>query len=497
MRQKASMRLVSCWLVLLLPLALACSPAPEPPSVEKRDAGSHEAVLPPFQEAPELAARVAAGELPPVAERLPTNPLLVEPEERIGEYGGTLEVLTIDRGIMSRRVVGYENLLRWDLHWQRVLPNVAQAVEASDDATTYTFHLRPGLRWSDGEPFTADDILFWYESVLLDPRLTRRPMSWLTSSGEPVLVEKGEPHTVVFRFAEPNSFFLPYMAGVLGSGPTRYPRHYLAPFHPGPADPSAPDEDWVARFKEKANPEANPDLPTLEAWTRTTADTELTTVRNPYYWKIDTAYQQLPYLDRVVFNRIESPEDVDRHLGDGQAHFVPAYELGDLELSPESQRQLQRVSLTSSNSSAIVIGLNLNHQDPRLRSFFQSKDFRIGLSHAIDRQRFVDEIQGGKGEPYQAAPRPESRFYHQQLARQFTEYDRQLANRHLDLAGCSARDSEGFRLGPDGKRISFWLEVREADPRYAIQVAEDSRHKGTAAHPALAIDGDDRRAGST
>jgi len=121
-----------------------------------------------YREAPSLAERVKAGELPPVEERLPKNPVVTRPVERAGVYGGTWRMgvtESFDRAIL-RANAGYENLLRWDAAWTRILLNLAQAFEVSEDARELTFHLREGLRWSDGAPFTADDILFWYQADL-------------------------------------------------------------------------------------------------------------------------------------------------------------------------------------------------------------------------------------------------------------------------------------------------------------------------------------------
>jgi len=141
---------------------------------------------PAYQEAAGLAARVAAGELPPVGERLPQNPLVVEPNERVGQYGGTWRMGLVggSDGALLTRTIGYENLTRWDPAWEEAIPNVAERVEVSDDSTTYTFHLREGMKWSDGQPFTADDIMFWYEDVLLNEALTPAPSSIYTVGGE-------------------------------------------------------------------------------------------------------------------------------------------------------------------------------------------------------------------------------------------------------------------------------------------------------------------------
>ena len=118
-----------------------------------------------YNESPVLAALVAAGDLPAVSERLPAEPLVVQPAEQIGVYGGTMVDTTGGNRLAEFRHFGYEPLVRWSVDGGEVLPNVAKGWEVSDDATSYTFHLREGMKWSDGEDFTADDIVFWWEHV--------------------------------------------------------------------------------------------------------------------------------------------------------------------------------------------------------------------------------------------------------------------------------------------------------------------------------------------
>lgn len=130
------------------------------------------------------------------------------------------------------------------------------------------------------------------------------------------------------------------------------------------------------------------------------------------------------------------------------------------------QGQYDFYELPPTTVNELVIGFNLNHSDPVKHEIFNNKDFRIGLSYAIDRALLIDLVHLGQGAPHQAAPRPESRFYHERLATQYTEYNVDLANQHLDAAGYTERDAAGFRLGPDGNRISIILEIDQARTTY-------------------------------
>jgi len=201
-----------------------------------------------YNEAPMLAERVAAGELPPIGERLPENPLVDS-----------------SPGV---RTMAYENLMRWNPEGTEVIPNIAESVEVNEAGTTYTFKLREGMKWSDGQPFSADDIMFWYEDVFLNEDLTPARPSWLMSGEEPVVVEKVDDTTVTFRFAQPNGLFLTLLATPDGSafgtgaGMTSLPRHYLERFHNkynpdvGALVAEAGADDWVSLFQSGTSPTA-------------------------------------------------------------------------------------------------------------------------------------------------------------------------------------------------------------------------------------------------
>jgi len=434
---------------------------------------------PEYQEAPGLAARVEAGEMPPVGERLPQNPLVVEPNERVGQYGGTWRMGLVggSDGALLTRTIGHENLMRWDPAWEEVIPNIAESYEVSADSTTYTFRLREGMRWSDGEPFTADDIMFWYEDVLLNETLTPAPSAVYTAGDEVVTVEKVDDHTVRFTFAVPNGLFLQNLASPVSAvtAITSYPRHYAERFH----EAYNPDvdalvkeagaEDWVGFFESKVGPSGwaqNPEMPTLYPWVVSTGYGESTTrvvaERNPYYFKVDPEGNQLPYLDRVLYTQFQESEVLLLSALAGEI------DMQERHLNTLSNKAVLTDNMAVGNygffdvipdaSSAMTISLNLTHRDPVKREVFQNKDFRIGLSHAINRAEIIDLIYVGQGEPFQPAPRPETELYSEELAKQYTEYDVALANEHLDRA-FPEKDAEGFRLGPDGRRITFVVET--------------------------------------
>ncbi len=447
-----------------------------------------------FGESPLLAGEVALGTLPPVGERLPKAPPLVQPEENVGTYGGVWHVAMKSKNDHASfvRTLGYENLVRWNKAWTGIVSNIAQSFVSSEDARTYTFRLRDGMKWSDGQPFTADDIVFWYEDIFLNPELSPVKPAWLTSDGLPVVVEKIDDLTVVFRFDSPNGLFISSLAQVNGAEPTSYPKHYLSQFLPkynSDIDALVAAEgvqSWTELFVKKfgtvgsidnMNRWQNPELPVLNAWVLTNRYGDVSPVvakRNPYYWKIDTDGNQLPYIDSIEYFVTDSADKMleltlageidmqDRHIGNSALSVMANRAKLEKGQTLGGYGFFQTVP---ANMNSMAISFNLNHRDPVLRQIFQTKDFRVAVSEAIDRQAIIDKFLGGVGEPYQLAPRPESPFYDQELAKQYTEYNPSDANRLLDAMGLGNRDGEGWRLRPDGQRLSFTMDsITEAEP---------------------------------
>lgn len=427
-----------------------------------------------YSESPLLSDRVNQGSIPPVENRLPITPLIVQPVDNIGKYGGTWHMGLKGYGdtALIRRTIMYELLVRWDPDWTRVVPNIAQAYEVNDDSTKFTFHLREDMKWSDGESFTADDILFYFEDLSSNDEYNPSGwiQNWLKSGGEPAEVTKLDNYTIVFEFKEPYSLFLHFLAHP-DSHFIIVPKHYVKQFHPKYnqdiqvlVDEEGVD-DWPTLFKRKINRFTNLDLPTLNAWKLVDVLEEgveqVRAVRNPYYWKVDSDLNQLPYIDEVVFVVKENEEELLQLVYDGvidmQALHIGTTENKELLEENANEGEYSLFRTTASYATRNAISLNLNHMDPVLREIFGNKNFRIGLSHAIDRQGIIDEIYAGEGTPFQVAPRPESPFYHERLSTQYTEYNVTLANEYLDKAGYSERDIDGFRLGPDGNRINFTL----------------------------------------
>jgi peptide/nickel transport system substrate-binding protein len=335
--------------------------------------------------------------------------------------------------------------------------------------------------------------------VLLNTDLFPVPPSLYLVAGEPGDIEKLDDHSVRFTFPRPNSLFIQSQATPYANHIVIMPQHYLRQFHQKynpDADKLAKQEGhetWVELFLAKTDLWMNKDLPRLHAWIPRRVFGEgdrLIFERNPYYFKVDTEGNQLPYIDRLVYRVIADPQVMVLAASNGEIDMQDRT-INTLQNKPVLARGRERGGYRffdeiPSDSNACVIALNLNHPDPVKREIFQNKDFRIGLSHAIDREEIIDAVYQRQGEPYQVAPRDSSPYYDEEMAKQYTEYDPDLANEYLDRAGYVERDGDGFRLGPDGKRITFSIEVptafRAEWPDTAQLVATHWRRVGIDAH---------------
>ncbi|MCP8940561.1 ABC transporter substrate-binding protein [Alsobacter sp. SYSU M60028] len=432
------------------------------------------------KEAPDLAKAAADGKLPKLADRLPASPMVVN-VDKVGKYGGALR-----RGLRGSadhngilRLVGNQGLVRWNLAFTEVLPNVAEKWEVNPESTEFTFHLRKGMKWSDGKPFTADDVVFSIEDCAKNTELYKSAPSAIVISGKPCTVTKIDDVTVKFTFASPYALFLEQMATPLGQYPTLFCKHYASQFHPkynpnvGDLVKAANLSNWADLFRAKNGdieiPQrwGNPEKPVIDPWVikdpYTGGATRVTMERNPYFWQVDQQGNQLPYIDRLTFNISQDVESLMLDAISGKLDIQERH-LDTLQNKPTLSQNMQKggyrlIELIASSAQQVQIYLNMTHKDPKMREMFANKEFRQALSMGINRQEIIDIVYLGQSEPYQTGPRPGHPWYHEKLARQFTGHDPKAANALLDKIGYSKKDAQGFRLRPDGQKVFFAIDV--------------------------------------
>jgi len=431
-----------------------------------------------FAEAPMLADQVKAGKLPAVEQRLPSEPLVVQPNKSIGKYGGTWKMGSLGyEGAFVTRTMGYEQLLRWDVAFTKQIPNLAKSWQVNSAGNEFTFNLRKGLKWSDGSPMTADDWVFKMVDVFGNAELTPKFPPSLAPLNEKVTFSKVDDFTIKFTFAKPYGTFIVDTAspdpGVNWGEPV--PSAYMKQFHTKYADKAKLDQmvteakfkNWWELYAAKNNSyQTNPEKPVHYAWVMQpppfgTAP-EATLQRNPYYWKVDPQGQQLPYIDKVTFKSHQSKDTI---LLDAMA--------GQIDMQYRSIEKLENYALLKQNAekggfhffklvpgkmNTLILWPNYCHKDPVMKKIYLDPNFRIGLSYGVDRQEIINVVYAGQGEPWQPAPLRGTPFFNEKMAKRYTEYDVKKANETLDKV-LPNKDKDGFRLRPDNQKLSIIVET--------------------------------------
>jgi peptide/nickel transport system substrate-binding protein len=449
-----------------------------------------------YKESPALAELVKAGKLPPVDKRLPDNPLVVPVVEKTGEYGGVWRRAFLGPADYNNYVrVVFDALFRFSPDGAKIEPKIAESAEPSPDYKVWTLKLRKGSKWSDGQPFGADDILFWYNDVLLNKELTPTLPGWIKSpDGSAAKVEKVDDSTVRFTYAAPATLFLTAVANQDGADRTYamfLPAHYLKKFHPTytpkadieAAAKAAGFKSWTELFANKNAPWENPERPTMGAWSPSSraSDPVLTLKRNPYFVGVDKDGNQLPYVDEVRFT----------YFADVQALNLAAI-AGNFDMQErhiimtnypvlkdqEKAGKFRVITWPTFGGADAVIAINQTYTaDPVMGKVMATKDFRIALSLAINRDQIKESVFLGLGEPRQPVPAPWHPYYPgDAYAKKFTEFNKQQANKLLDGIGLDKKDGNGIRLLSNGKPATIEISVVPAFgawPDVALLVSKD------------------------
>jgi peptide/nickel transport system substrate-binding protein len=432
-----------------------------------------------FNEAPQLAQLVKDGKLPPVAERIGQDPLVIKPVHEIGKYGGTWRrgfTGPGDRWNGNRAVSGPDHLLFWDYTGDKVVPNIARGWELQDNGRVLLLHLRRGMRWSDGQPFTADDFVFWFEDVYQNKDLVPTPSSTMMINGKAGKIEKVDASTVRYVFPEPYFMLPDVLAGSTALTGHAFngdifmgsfaPAHYLKKFHPkyigmDEANKKAKDakyDNWVLHLKFLNDYARNVEVPVVTPWKLVTPITSpnWTYERNPYSIWVDTDGNQLPYIDRVSFTLAENLEVLNLRAIAGEYDFQARHiDIGKLPVFLENQEKGgYRVYLDIADyGSDMIIKFNLSFDgDAELAKWISNTDFRRALALGIDRNQINEVFWLGTGTPGSVVPAEHNKYNPGPEYRNlWATLDVKKANEMLDKIGLDKKDSEGFRLRTDGK----------------------------------------------
>ncbi|MEO1607921.1 MAG: ABC transporter substrate-binding protein [Pseudomonadota bacterium] len=419
-----------------------------------------------FMEAPLLRSRVAAGQLPPIKERLPNTPKLIDlaaDGNRIGRYGGRIRMLMgREKDIRMVAYYGYARLVGYNSR----LELEADILERFDvqDGRQFTLHLRPGHKWSDGHPFTAEDFRFYWEDIANNKELSPGGVHrHLLVNDKPPVFEVLDNYTVRYTWDAPNPYFL---SAIAGTRPLYIyaPGHFLKQFHSKYATDKANDK-WASSFNKLARQELPSDMrmPTLEAWQlQTNPPSSLYEfARNPYFHRIDAKGQQLPYADYLTV-AIGSNSLIPAKTGSGDSDLQGRYVRFDdyTFLKAAEKRDVIKVELWKHTvGSALAIYPNLNTKDEAWRAAFRDVNVRRALSLAINRREINKAIFFGLAKESANTVVPESPLFKPEYASAYSRFDLDEANRLLDQTILAKRGRDGIRLLPDGRRAELILET--------------------------------------
>ena len=436
--------------------------------------------------------------LPPLAERIPAEPLVVAPYDAVGKYGGTLDALSnaTEAGTSDFLSTRHVNLVRYSDDLQTIVPNIAKDWSWNSDYTELTFYLRKGHKWSDGAPFTAEDVKFWYDNLALDPKVIEKPKDYVLVGGKRMQVEVKDPQTVVFKLPSPKPGLLAHFATSFAQG--FQPKHFLGKFHPAinkDADKNAKalgfengyavikayfgNSDWTdtptpqLNSPEKVAKMPADTMPTLESYILTRDTTEgRHFVANPYFHMVDTQGNQLPYISEQ--DEIYANDQQVRllKLVNGEADYkTQSLQLSDAPLLLQNQEKGKYTIHLKPKIAMHAISFNVTSEDPEKRKVFGDLKFRKAMSIAINRAELNETAYFGEGKIQQYLGfSPAPAFVDEKWKTYATEFDAAGAKKLLDEVGLMDKDGDGFRDLPSGKPLV--LNLQFATQGIAGQVVE-------------------------
>lgn len=441
---------------------------------------------PTSNEPPILAAMVQGGQLPPMAERVPEDALVVGPgvlipadlvDWQVGQYGGTMRFCTARTDVCAElydanaepELMAPGKLIAASR--DEITPNLFKGFEVDADQKGITWHMRKGVKWSDGEPCTTGDVQFWYNDVLLNEEITpipgKRYKAEAKATGDVMNLEVVDDYTFKTTFAAPGLAIVSNSSAYSDNwNNIMRPAHYMKQFHKNYAnaedlkkmldEAKLPEAEWFRYYNQREEGTlgwtnvkcVDPNYPHLSPWKLDNVGTGVVTWnRNPYYWKVDNAGNQLPYIDQDRVEIVSNTEAVTMKILAGEVDWAREYaSMVNYSLYKENEAKGgYQVNITDMHVAPLQVAFNFTYPDENWRKVVRDVRFRKALNMAIDHQKVVDTIYQGFGTP----PTEITGL----------SYDPEGAKKLLDEMGMDQMDADGYRLGPDGKTFVFPLEV--------------------------------------
>jgi len=449
-----------------------------------------------FSQAPMLDAMVAAG-LPPVDERLPEAPVVVGGRDEIGVYGGEVRMIHFDPvwmvsnyDWMSERLLHYS-----DIDLRTIVPNIFESWEVTPDGTTFTFKMRKGMKWSDGEPVTTEDVRFYYEDIWFNTDLNASPMWQIRFDGKdnssPAKLEVIDDFTFKLTYAAPFGALPAHLTRwEIGNWPSILgPSHFYKQFHNKYTDQAKLDEmakaagleTWVQLFNQHwqwglgywQGPTwiLETPYPTLSPWHISDMPQEGLYIfeRNPYYWKVDLTGNQLPYIDSMRFDYVTTTDAAKLKLAQNELDAMGQHDvtMADYPFYKENESKgnfkvMDYISCMSDREvlfpQHVLFSEDGTTRDSVMEEIVNHPNFVKALSVAIDRDEINQSLLFGSARMGQMSPMPSSKYYKESYGSAWAQYDVDLANQLLDEMGLDKKNAQGIRLRSDGQPLTYVIE---------------------------------------
>jgi peptide/nickel transport system substrate-binding protein len=429
-----------------------------------------------------LADLVKAGKLPPLAQRLPKNPMVMTGYEGLGKHGGLWRRAFQGVGDINGPTKVVDRAWAWFDKNLNLIPRSLESWSVSADGKVWTIKMRQGLKWSDGKAeHTTDDYAYWYQYEFGNKKLTPGTNTPFADPDKtPVKFAAVDKYTATWTYTKPKPMFIYNMTrGGNGNvpGPTPSPitpSHYLKQFHEDlTTDKAALDADvkkrgfpdWQSYYSSFVHSwTANPDKPSIGAFvSKNDHGQEIFQMeRNPYFWAVDSAGLQLPYIDTVTHRLFASsaPDVLTLRVTNGEIDFqYRLLQLNNLPVYKAGETKGDYKVVLGVNANHVVLTPNLTTKNKPLAEFFNQRSARIAMSLAINRDNINQLVFNGLLTPRQYSPMTVSPQFYDKLSNAYIKYDPDTANKMLDDAGYTKKDADGTRLYRDGSGpISFTIE---------------------------------------
>ena len=478
--------------------APAATEAPAQPGATEAPSAATEAPAPAgYKQAPSLDSQ----SLPPVEERLPDEPVVTTADyAEIGKYGGTLQTASWWPEVGNVQLYfAVEAPIKWKADLTGYEPALVESYEWSEDGKTFTMHMRPGLKWSDGEPYTTADWKFWWEDIAKNPDQKKWtiPAYLRNTDGTPIDITFPDDYTIVWTSKDRALWIDPYfMAQGFWEFATNFmkPEHYLKDYLPAYTTTGKTWEDYQNIDKWWQTP----GYPCLFAWCLSdlSADGQnYTFSRNPYYWRVDGEGNQLPYIDEIKVEIVA--DEQTRILNCSQGRYDTAFRIcggpNEIPFLSENaaaggyhflENYLNGAGAWPGymvNQDYVEGGKNYSDDTPEhakeIRDILRNQDFRVALSTGFDRKRVIDVVWGGIADPKNMTISPQSLHFadangqkvYQEWAQAYTEFDAAAANALLDGIGMN-KGADGFRTLPSGKPFEMVMDISDWGGSLKVQV---------------------------